>query len=138
MENILEHYESDADSDRSSLNKSQEIKDEAATVCRTPSGDSVSDIDDKDYLNAAKAIEDNLLNMLNNDSDAGGSGDGGRHDDIDDDNERKSVSLSFDEDIIFPEQRRESEHEQKERDRMKRKEIKTKKEIEEEEREKMQ
>lgn len=128
MENILEQYESDGDSDRSSVAKSQELKEE-----RRNSGD--SDLDDKD-IQIAKAIEENLLNSLNSDSDAGG---GDRNDDdADSDRDRQSISMSFDEDIIFPGPRRDSEQEQKERDRIKRKELKSKRELEEEEREKMQ
>lgn len=152
MENILEHYESDAESSISSFNKSQETKEEGASVYRSNSGES-DDIDDKEYQNAAKAIEDNLLN-LNSDSEAGGINSSGNINDNGSgndensgvkskqepvQNERKSsISFSFDEDIILPEPRRDLEQEQKERDRQKRKEMKSKRELEEEEREKMQ
>lgn len=146
MENILEHYESDAESSLSSFNKSQEIKEEGASVYRSNSGES-DDIDDKEYQNAAKAIENNLLN-LTSDPEVNGVN-GGPGSGIDDganiktkqeseENDHKSISFSFDEDIILPEPRRDLEQEQKERDRQKRKEMKSKRELEEEEREKMQ
>lgn len=131
MENILEHYESESDSDRSTLNKTLDSKDDGKELQRMNSGD--SDFDEKDEQ-LAKAIESNLFDDLNS-AETSKTEDNSRNDD---DKEQQSIELSFDEDFMFPEPRRDVEKEQKERDRQKRKELKTKKEMEEEEREKMQ
>lgn len=62
MDNILDNYESDGESSRSSLNRSQEVRDEAnSSFQRQTSGTSESFDDDKDFEDVAAAIEDSLL-----------------------------------------------------------------------------
>lgn len=136
MENILEQYESDPESDQSGLNKTSDTKgDESKEYLRTNSGD--SDFDEKDEL-LAKEIESNLFDSLNSAESITNKSENDSRNEDEMTKDSKSMELSFDEDFIFPEPRRDLEKEQKERDRLKRKEIKTKKELEEEEREKMQ
>lgn len=148
MENILEQYESDNDTDHSGK-KSQELKltenDPSAQTDLSRTSESIeSDTDDKDYQSVAQAIEDNLMN-LSSENDVGSESEGNAKDKNDDQksdtdgNDSKPTSISFDEDIILPSVRHDTEQEhQKQRDRIKRKEMKSKKELEEEEREKMQ
>lgn len=64
MDHILDHYESDSESSRSSFNKSQEIKYDANSSFQRQISGTSEDIDDdadKDFEEVAQAIEDSLL-----------------------------------------------------------------------------
>lgn len=62
MDNILDQYESDGESSRSSLNRSQDTRDDPnSSFHRQISGTSEDLDDDKDFEDVAAAIEDSLL-----------------------------------------------------------------------------
>lgn len=131
MENILENNDYDSDLNRS---YSENIKKERSSDREIfgPNEDSDAD-DNQDHdqdcqdQEIGEAIEANLI----------------KDEKLKDEyttmkNERKD-SISFGDDIIFPEMRRNSDKDrERDRERQKRKELRSKRELEEEEREKMQ